>query len=198
MQIMIILIILFVILGCIWLQVFLSMKENKWFGLILPSISFLYSMKMVFGIVVIDGMVGWDIFTLLVSIIFYANFSTLFLIAIYFYCRNHKRWSDFSFHEQDGECLADVQKRNLSALAKVLKEHENENIVIATHGTALSTILNYYDNNYNCDDFLKIIDYLPYVIRLDFDDVHKCVSKIEEFILTTEPNEAKSYFLAKL
>ena len=96
------------------------------------------------------------------------------------------RWADFDFHEEDGECLADVQNRNISALAKVLKEHKNENVVIATHGTALSTILNYYDHDYNCDEFLKIIGYLPYVIRLDFDEVHKCVSMIEELIVQKE------------
>ena len=73
-----------------------------------------------------------------------------------------KRWTDFNFNEEDGECLADVQKRNISALTSVLKKHKNENIVIATHGTALRTILNYYDNNFNCDEFLKIIDYLLY------------------------------------
>ena len=89
-------------LGCIWLQVFLSMKDNKWFGLILPSISFLYSLKMVFGIVVIDGMAGWDIFSLLVSIIFYANFSTLFLIGIYFYCRNKiKRYKKRKYKDEE-------------------------------------------------------------------------------------------------
>lgn len=97
-----------------------------------------------------------------------------------------KRWSDFNYHEEDGECLADVQKRNISALTKVLKEHKNENIVIATHGTALSTILNYYDNSYNCVSFLKIIDYMPYIVRLDFDEEQKCVSKVEELFIEKE------------
>lgn len=42
-------------------------------------------------------------------------------------------------------------------------------MVIGTHGTALSTILNYYDPSWNCDSFLRIIDWMPFVVELDFD-----------------------------
>jgi len=31
--------------------------------------------------------------------------------------------------------------------------YEGKNIVIGTHGTALSTIINYYDSTYGYDDF---------------------------------------------
>ena len=62
-----------------------------------------------------------------------------------------------------------VQERNIAALSDILKNNRNKNIVIGTHGTALSTILNYYDNSYNCDSFLRIIDWMPYIIELDFE-----------------------------
>ena len=42
-------------------------------------------------------------------------------------------------------------------------------MVIGTHGIALSTILNYYDPSWNCDSFLRIIDWMPFVVELDFD-----------------------------
>ncbi len=32
-----------IVIGIVFLQVFLSKKENKWFGLVLPIISFLFS-----------------------------------------------------------------------------------------------------------------------------------------------------------
>ena len=38
-----------------------------------------------------------------------------------------------------------------------------------SHGTALSTILNFYDSNFGCEDFLRIIDWMPYIIELDFE-----------------------------
>ena len=54
-----------------------------------------------------------------------------------------KRWQDFSFCEPGGEPLGSVQKRNIEALNEVLVSHKDKNIVIGTHGTALSTILHY-------------------------------------------------------
>lgn len=42
-------------------------------------------------------------------------------------------------------------------------------MVIGTHGTALSTILCCYDPSYDCDSFLRIIDWMPFVVELDFE-----------------------------
>lgn len=96
-----------------------------------------------------------------------------------------KRWSDFNFHEQDGEPLGVIQKQNIEVLKEVLKKHSGQNIVIGTHGTALSTIINYFYPSYSCDDFLRIIDYMPYIIRLDFDGTN-CIGKEELLIIKKE------------
>jgi len=82
-----------------------------------------------------------------------------------------KRWSDFDFHEEGGESLNMVQRRNIEAFMEILRDHKDEDILIGTHGTALSTILNYYEPTYNCDSFLRIIDFMPYIIRLDFNEL---------------------------
>lgn len=96
-----------------------------------------------------------------------------------------KRWADFDFCEENGESLKAVQKRNIEALKEVLHNHKDENIVIGTHGTALSTILNYFEPVYGCNDFLRIIDYMPYVIRLDFVD-ETYIGKEELLIIEKE------------
>ena len=96
-----------------------------------------------------------------------------------------KRWADFNYHEEGGESLKKVQERNIDALYEVLEQHENENIIWGTHGTALSTILNYYDSNFNADSFYRIINYMPYIIRLDFDGM-KYVGKEEILIVEKE------------
>jgi len=80
-----------------------------------------------------------------------------------------KRWDDFSFCEEQGENLETVQKRNIEALTEILNKHINKNIAIGTHGTALSTILNFYDSSFGgCDGFKRIWLSMPYIIRLDF------------------------------
>ena len=80
-----------------------------------------------------------------------------------------KRWADHNYHEEGGESIAMVQKRNIAALNEILSDNTDKDIVIGTHGTALSTILNFYDSNFGCEDFLRIIDWMPYIIELDFE-----------------------------
>lgn len=87
MQITVLFLVLAIITGGIWLQIFLSKKENKWFGLILPFITFAYSLLMVFSIVRTDSMTGWDVFGLIASTFFTSNIPTIILLAIYFGCR---------------------------------------------------------------------------------------------------------------
>lgn len=93
-----------------------------------------------------------------------------------------KRWADFDYHEDGGESLRSVQERNISALFEILDSHTNDTIIIGTHGTALSTILNYFDHSYNCDSFLRMIDFMPYIIRLDFNG-RECIDKEEILIV---------------
>ena len=93
-----------------------------------------------------------------------------------------KRWEDFSFHEEGGESLGMVQQRNIEALTCILNQHKDENIILGTHGTALSTILNFYDPTFLCEGFLRIIDYMPYIIRLDFEGT-KYLGKEEMLII---------------
>lgn len=80
-----------------------------------------------------------------------------------------KRWADHEYHEEGGESIGMVQRRNIGALLEILREKEGKTIVIGTHGTALSTMLNYFTPSFGCDDFLRIIDFMPYIIELDFE-----------------------------
>ena len=89
-----------------------------------------------------------------------------------------KRWGDLDYHEEGGESIHMVQARNVAALQDILRAKPDKNIVIGTHGTALSSILNYYDAAFGCDDFWRIVDWMPYIIELDFDGT-KLVGKTE-------------------
>ena len=80
-----------------------------------------------------------------------------------------KRWADFNFAEEGGESIGSVQKRNIEALNEILEKYQNKTIVIGTHGTALSSILNYYDTSFNGESFMKIIDLMPYIVKMEFD-----------------------------
>lgn len=53
-----------------------------------------------------------------------------------------KQWNDFSYKLSDGEALREVQERNIIALKNIIEKYPNKNIVIGSHGTAMSTIIN--------------------------------------------------------
>lgn len=96
-----------------------------------------------------------------------------------------KQWADFDYHIKDGESLREVQERNIRALKQILSEHEGEKIAIATHGTALSTILNYYYPEFDFNCFKRIVDFMPFIIRLDFDG-DMCVNSQVELVIHKE------------
>ena len=80
-----------------------------------------------------------------------------------------KRWADLEYHEDGGESIGMVQRRNIEALKEILTVNDGKTIVIGTHGTALSSIMNYYISEFGCNDFLRIIDWMPYIVEMDFD-----------------------------
>ncbi len=80
-----------------------------------------------------------------------------------------QQWTDFTYKLSDGECLQEVQERNITALREVLADHKNQTIVISTHGTALSTILNYYDPSFGYNGFQRIRHFMPWIVQMTFD-----------------------------
>lgn len=93
------------------------------------------------------------------------------------------QWSDFKYKLSDGECLNEVQNRNISALQNVLKTYNGKKIIIGSHGTALSTIINYYDNSFGYDDFVSIKKLMPWIVKFIFGgDACIKIEKINLFI----------------
>lgn len=80
-----------------------------------------------------------------------------------------KRWNDFDFCEPGGESLRKTQERNIEAVCDILNEYEGKNVLIGTHGTAFCTVINFYVPSFGCDGFMRVIDYMPWVVRMDFD-----------------------------
>jgi 2,3-bisphosphoglycerate-dependent phosphoglycerate mutase len=91
-----------------------------------------------------------------------------------FHSFSKKQWEDLQYKLSDGECLENVQKRNISALGKVLEQYRNKNIVVGSHGTALSTIINYYDQSFGYSDFERIRCVMPWIVEFTFED-KQCV-----------------------
>jgi len=98
-----------------------------------------------------------------------------------------QQWTDFSYTFSDGECLSVAQKRNIAALHDIIAKHKGKNIVIGTHGMALSLIIHYYDNTYAFKDFMAMVDLLPWAVKMEFIE-EKCV-RIEKIDLFKKAGE---------
>lgn len=85
-----------------------------------------------------------------------------------------RQWRDFDYKLPEGESLNEAQRRNIRALKQVLEIHHGKNVIIGSHGTALSTIINYFDNTFGYNEFEEIRNLMPWIVRFIFDG-DKCV-----------------------
>jgi len=84
------------------------------------------------------------------------------------------QWEDFTFKLTDGENLEEVQIRNIDTLKRLLLQYPEKNIVVGTHGTALSTMINYYNRDFGYDNFKEVANIFPWIVKMVFDG-EKCL-----------------------
>lgn len=87
---MIILLIVFLLAGVggIFLQIYLSKKENKLLGLLLPGVTFLYALVRVLTMTISMTIATWADVGLILRAFLLLNLPTLVLVAIYLICRD--------------------------------------------------------------------------------------------------------------
>lgn len=83
--------VLAIIIGSIVLQIFLSKRENKWFGRILPIISFLMSLIYPLNMATPQGGISIDFVFEMLIVFLIPNIPTVVFLVIYFACRESMR-----------------------------------------------------------------------------------------------------------
>ncbi len=79
-----------------------------------------------------------------------------------------RQWADFSYRLPGGECLNEVQGRNVAALKVVLEKYAGKSIAVGTHGCALNTIINHYDNSYGINEVYEMLGKMPWAVKMTF------------------------------
>ncbi|MCL2528270.1 MAG: histidine phosphatase family protein [Defluviitaleaceae bacterium] len=77
-----------------------------------------------------------------------------------------QQFGDFSYKLPGGECLSEVQERNIAALEDVLTRYGGKSIAVGTHGTALSTIILKYHPAYTFEEWQVMP--MPWVVKMIF------------------------------
>lgn len=80
-----------------------------------------------------------------------------------------RQWENFDYKLEDGESLSETKERGLGALNEIVNQCENENVVIGTHGTILSVLLNHYDPLFGYENWKAMK--MPSIYKLEFNDL---------------------------
>lgn len=88
--------------------------------------------------------------------------------AYYEACR--RAWEDFTYRYKQCETLEEVQQRNVRKLMELTARYPDETILIGSHGTALSTVIHYFNPDYGYPDLIRTMEIKPWIVRFDFEE----------------------------
>ncbi|WP_274309902.1 histidine phosphatase family protein [Solibacillus daqui] len=91
-----------------------------------------------------------------------------------------KVWQNPTFAYPGGESNIDAQTRAVPVFRELLKQHENEVIVIGTHGNILTLMLQVFDHQYGLEFWKGLI--MPDVIKAEF--LHNQLVSVEKVVIT--------------
>ena len=77
------------VVGSVLLQIFLSKRESRWPGLVLPILTFLWSAVMLLNVASVGS--AAEVATALAGTFLFSNIPTILYLAIYFSCREKRK-----------------------------------------------------------------------------------------------------------
>lgn len=80
-----------VIAGIVCLQIFLSKRERRWPGLVLPVLAFLFGLLYPLNMIAPDEGITVSFIIHMLIVWFIGNIPTIILLAIYYGCRGKQR-----------------------------------------------------------------------------------------------------------
>lgn len=90
----------------------------------------------------------------------------------------YKQWMNHDFKFENGDSLNETRIRAIKVLEEIIKVYNSKTIVIGTHGTILSVILNHYDNNFGYEKWKAMK--MPEIYKLELENrIAKSIEKIE-------------------
>ena len=99
-----------------------------------------------------------------------------------------KYWADKHYKVPGDESFAELQSRNIRALEQVLLSCEGQNVIIGTHGMALASVLQYYDERFGYPQFLAMVARKPWIVKMDFAQLTNCgITCIDPIAPVPEP-----------
>lgn len=99
-----------------------------------------------------------------------------------------RQLEDYTLKAEGGESMSEVSERCIEVVSRLIKKHDGEAIIAATHGMALSAILKYFYPAFSIKDFLQLVNLMPMVVRMDFEDMQAVSCGLELAVKRIYPN----------
>lgn len=78
----------------------------------------------------------------------------------------NRMFADPDFVPAGGESIHECQKRSVSVLKEIMKEHSGHKIAIGTHGAVMTLMMNHFDARYDLNFLLQTTK--PDIYRMEF------------------------------
>lgn len=79
---------------------------------------------------------------------------------------NRHQWKDLTYKRPGGESIAETQERMITGINDVICENPGDDAVISSHGAAICSVMHYFRPTFGYHEFMRVIDFMPWVIRI--------------------------------
>ncbi|HBB71917.1 MAG TPA: histidine phosphatase family protein [Ruminococcus sp.] len=81
---------------------------------------------------------------------------------------SRKQWTDLSYKRPGAESIGETMERMIQGITEILNDNTGENVVISSHGAAVCSVLRYYHPTFGYRDFMRVIDFMPWIVRIQY------------------------------
>ena len=81
-----------------------------------------------------------------------------------------RQWLDFDYQLPVGESIRQVQSRMRQCIEEMLRQHGGQTIVVCSHGTAMSALINSYDPSFGWEQAKTVKRVWPWILRFEYDE----------------------------
>lgn len=81
-----------------------------------------------------------------------------------------RQWSEPEYKLSGGESFFEVQDRVLDGLERIVTTNKDKVSIIGSHGMAIATVIQFFDETFTCEDYLKTSYIRPWIVKMEFED----------------------------
>lgn len=83
---------------------------------------------------------------------------------------SRRQWQEIEYKLANGESFVDVTNRMIDGLEKVVTNHKDEVSLIVTHSMALASVIHFFDETFDYDEYVRTNSIYPWIVQMEFEE----------------------------